>query len=280
MPTRSSLTLSALLLMSAFGAPATAQSAAPWSPADGAAQTPTSAPQTSQWSAGVGYESFALRDIGRKGQPVDASPVAWQGNGPVFVVQRARQRGPRSHRIQFEGALVGDFAYRSPTRVVGLSADDRYRSLEGRYEYRRSFFTDRIMRGLDIDVGVQAIGSMATFTHGVPSNLTTNEQILSTGPAVVTGVRLRRWPAVRIHVDWINGAVLARFRQEHTGAELTRSRWGSGWLTDLSGVAAIRLTPRAALLVRYYESGAGLLANYQNFATSRRSLLLGATYDR
>jgi hypothetical protein len=241
------------------------------------AQTPTET-RTNNWSAIAGYERFALRDIARTSQPVDASPVAWRGSGPMLVVQHERRRGHWLHRFQSAASFVGNFAYRSLNRSTDLSGEEMGRVFDGRYDLRRAIFPDRFVRGLEADIGVQGIGSFTTFRHEVPVDLVQEARILSTGPAVVAGARLRRWSRVGIDVDYINGRVIGKFTRSHSGAGLAMTRVGETWLTDFIALATIRLTPKAALAVRYFDSGSGFIASYQNYAISRRSVSAGVTY--
>jgi len=58
-------------------------------------QLGTPAPRQVTWSVAAGHESFWMRDISRSGTPVDASPIAWTGDGPAVVVYSGRWRPVR-----------------------------------------------------------------------------------------------------------------------------------------------------------------------------------------
>jgi hypothetical protein len=231
-----------------------------------------------EWTVAAGYAAVALRDVARTTPPVDASPVSWQGHGPTVAVRYRRVDGSRLHRLQIEAALAGNFVYRFPERSAALSDAEAFGMVDGRYEFRRALFANRGVRGLHIDLGVQGIAALSTLTHETAARLTMRERILATGPAVVAGVRLRRWSAVACEVDWINGMLVARFREIHAGAGFPRAWWGGGWLEDLSGTATIRVTTRTALAVRYLASGGGRISDHHNVATAQRSFAFGVVY--
>jgi hypothetical protein len=56
---------------------------------------------TSTWTAIAGVQHVSLRDVARSGPPVDASPVAREGSGPMLVAGYRRNRPDRLHRVEF-----------------------------------------------------------------------------------------------------------------------------------------------------------------------------------
>jgi len=248
--------------------------AAPSNPAE--QHTPSTA---AQWRVASGYGWFALRDIARTGQPVDASPVEWHGQGITFEAARTRTNGTRVHRLDLTVSLIGDFQYRSPLATVDLPSADRYRDLEGRYEYRRYFLSDFLMNGLDVGIGAQALGLYSSLSKHV-GDITAHESSLGAGVAVVAAARLRRWSAFHAEVAWTNGGRIQHLHDRHSESPETSSNWGGGWLTNLELMGDVRLTRRTALAVRYVSAGEGLLAGHRNAALSHGSLSAGVTYAK
>ena len=117
----------------------------------------------SGWSMSAGPERFSLRDISRSGPPADASPVAWEGEGPSFVGIYTREGVRRFHRVTIDLARASSFDYTGPVRTVSAPGSDHLFRIEGRYEYRRYFLDDLFVRGLDVGAGVQGIGRQLSF---------------------------------------------------------------------------------------------------------------------
>jgi hypothetical protein len=233
------------------------------------------------WRIGMGYEWVALRDIARSGRPVDASPVAWRGDGIGVEAEHSRTRGTRLHRYIISAAFDGHFVYRSPLGSSGRPADDRYLSLDGSYEYRRYPFTDVVVRGLDAGVGVQAIAVLAAFTRHVPVDLTTTRRLFGGGPALVAAARLHRWSRVTGELVWINGGELLRYWDRD--GETTSSappHWGGGWVSNLTASVTVRLGRQASLALTWAQSKDGRLATHQSWAASHGSVMAGVSYAR
>lgn len=51
-----------------------------------AASQPADQPSTN-WSVTAGTATFTMRDVARTAPPVDASPIAWEGVGPMATVR-------------------------------------------------------------------------------------------------------------------------------------------------------------------------------------------------
>ena len=243
------------------------------------APTSASAPVVS-WRVTGGYGVLSLRDIVRTGPPVDASPVAWRGTGVSLTAQRVHARGPKLHRLEVTTAFSQNFAYRSSLQSIALPAGDHDRTVEGRYEYRRYFFQDLGMRGLDLGGGIQAVGSWWTMTRHVPADLQETKTVVGTGPAFVVAGRLRRWSTVGVEMAWANGGILARTSSTHTAAIGGGRYWGGGWLSDLTLGLDVRLNPRASIGVRYVRTSNGLFSSHMGLATTRRAITAGVLYAK
>src|SRR5262245_66414309 len=84
----------------------------------------TVTPWPPRWTVSAGVESFWWRDVARTGPPAGASPISWNGQGPVIYV--AHDRGGRSRLHHFDGAFAsaGEFVLRSPVRTTTAPDDD------------------------------------------------------------------------------------------------------------------------------------------------------------
>jgi len=245
------------------------------------AQPPAAAPAATSWRVTAGLASLSLRDIVRAGPPVDASPVAWRSGGLAFDVRHIRAHATSRHLFEASALVAGHFEYRSPLETLTRPSSDRYRAIEGRYEYRRYFWTDVATRGLDIGLGVQALASTTSIARHVPVDLEFHEQAVKVGPAFVTAARWRRWSRTSLEVAWINGGMLAHVSDGHSDTPgSTPAHWGGGWLTDFSVAVDVRVGSRTALSIQYFHSGTGVLSSRQSWATSRGSLSAGVTYGR
>jgi len=259
--------------------PALAQSGVPVPAAPSQVPAPGSPSFGPQWRVASGYGWFALRDIARTGQPVDASPVEWHGQGITFEAARTRTNGTRMHRIDVASSLIGNFQYRSSLMTVDRPSADRYRDIEGRYEYRRYFLSDFIMNGLDIGIGGQGLGLYSSLSKHV-GDITAQESSLGAGVAVAAAARLRRWSAFQFEVAWTNGGRIQQLHERHSESPETSSHWGGGWLTNVELMGAVRMTQRTALAIRYVSAGEGLLAGHRNAALSHGSFSAGVTYAK
>jgi hypothetical protein len=233
------------------------------------------------WRAAGGYDWFALRDIARTGPPVDASPVAWRGRGATVLLQHIRARSTRVHRFELLVSGAGGFAYDTRNLSTPATASDRAWRTEGRYEYRRYMLDDLGADGLDVGLGVQAIGARSSIKRVVPVAIESRESITSMAPAVVVAARVRRWSGVRLEAAWINGMALARLGERHSAdAAASRTRWGGGWLTDVVVSADVTVARRLALSVTYARIDDGLFSSHRSWTTDRRWLTFGVTYAK
>ena len=233
-----------------------------------------------QWSASAGRETFEYRDVARSGPPLDASPVKWVGEGPSLVAVFDRTTPTRVHRINVDLASARSFAYVGPVRRSDASADDRAFRLEGRYEYRRKVFRDRILRGLDPGIGVQIMGRWLSLSRHMSADaqeLTT----LGTGVTCVAAATFHRWSRWSAEVTWANGLTVLRANDRHSAdplADATVS--GGGWLTDLSISGAVRISSHASITGSFLAAGESAMVSHHNQTYGRRRLAVGVTYAR
>jgi hypothetical protein len=243
----------------------------------------TAAPAQSSfddWRVAGGYGWFGLRDVARSHPPVDASPVAWHGTGPVLFAQRTRTRETRAHRYELSAAFDGNFEYRSPLESLARPDGDSYRSIEGRYEYRRYLFRDRFVRGLDVGVGIQGIGAFYGLSRHLPVNLEVDETGVRGGTSIVAAARVQRWSRTHLEVGWINGIAIGRVREHRPDVPDDLTRFAGGWLTDLVITADVRVARSAAITIRYVDTGDGLSASHRTYTTSHGSIAGGVTFAR
>jgi len=233
------------------------------------------------WRFEGGHDTLDFRDIVRAGPPVDASPVFWRGSGTGMMVQHDRDTGPRLHQFTFAFRRVGSFVYHSPLGDRARPSSDRYQVVEGRYEYRRYFFDNVAMRGLDGGLGVQAIVEHSARRRTVPDALVADETMTSYGTAFVLAARLRRWSRWRFDLAWVNAFRLARLGETYSAdAAAARTRWGGGWATELMMALDVRFAKQLSLGVTWRHTGDGTMSSHRSFTTSRDLVTAGVTYAK
>ncbi|HSL22269.1 MAG TPA: hypothetical protein VK886_12095 [Vicinamibacterales bacterium] len=234
-----------------------------------------------RWVVTGGYETFAFRDISRSGRPVDASPIAWEGQGPAVGVTYERQDARRLHRIQVSAARTGGFAYRSPTRLTDAAGGDAASRVDARYEYRRYPLRDLLLDGLDVGIGAQGIAGRVSAVRETSPSLTARFAHSDIGAAGVIGARLRRWNGFELEAAWINGLVISRRQREHSADALSSAAsWGGGWLEEIRLTGRVRLSRATALTVGWWRSGEGFGSDHFNYATKRNAIMAGVSYAR
>ena len=239
---------------------------------------PPSAP-VAIWTASAGLEQVSLRDVARSGPPVDASPVAREGSGPLVTIEYRRVRHDRLHRFEFSGMTAGDFSYVSVRGESPLPASDDATSVGGRYEYRRYPWRDLGFRGFDAGVGLEALADRLSITRAFPPAITIADTILRGGAGIVAAVRLRRWPRLDVEAAWTNAALLATAAQSHNAATTPAGRRLSpGWLTDLDLATTVHATDRFRAIAAYRGSGEGLFGTRPAWAFSRHRFSIGIAY--
>jgi hypothetical protein len=238
-------------------------------------------PATTVWTGVAGVQQVSLRDVARTGPPVDSSPVAREGDGPMFVLGYRHHRPDRVHRLEFAATLADDFSYVGGRGTAVLPPQDDATSLEGRYEYRRYPFRDAALRGFDVGVGVEAILDRTVLSRSFVPAIAVTDSVTRGGAGVVAAARLRRWSAIQFEASWTNAALLARAAQSHSIDPLARSvRTGPGWITDLDAIASIRVAGRWSVAVAYRQSGEGLLGTRPAWTIGRSRASVGAEYVR
>ena len=90
-------------------------------------------PSTSTWRLASGFGWLSLRDVARSGRPVDASPVAWFGDGNTIELDHIWGAARHVHRADVVVSLLRNFEYRSPLTSIERPASDAYRAVDGRW---------------------------------------------------------------------------------------------------------------------------------------------------
>jgi hypothetical protein len=231
------------------------------------------------WTATSGIEQFALTDIVRGKPPVDASPVAWQGAGPMLSVARTRTSGPRVHRIEFVLADTNHFSYRSNLREFAGDPEDGAVHLEGRYEYRRDMLTRHLPAWLRTSIGVRGSGAWLSMTQHVPPANDISKSSMDGCGALVVGALLAAEKRLSLDVNYANGLRIGRVSPHGSGVDESHAA-GGGWTTDLGLTGRVRLTPRYAIAVRFFDRGDGIESSHRSFTTSQRQFSVGVLYAK
>lgn len=233
----------------------------------------------SGWSVSGGREAFSYRDVSRSGPPADASPIEWTGDGPSLAVTYQRDNEKRAHRFTFDAASAGSFAYDGPVSRIDAPSSDSARRIEGRYEYRRYFFRDRFLRGLDIPLGVQGLSRHLALERQVTGTQSFTSNNL--GFAGSVGARFHRWQRWSAELLWVNGMA---FIWEHDSYSVDPSSAvdlkGGGWLTDVSASGRVALTTHTWLTASWLTTGEGNYISHHNYVFSRQRITAGVTYGR
>lgn len=245
------------------------------------APAPAAIETTLGWSAQAGYETFSLRDVSRTTRPPDASPIAWRGGGTTLAGHFMRSGLRSAHLVDALVTRTKDFSYVSPTRSVDASGSDSAGRFDIRYEYRRYFFRDVGLDGLDIGTGLQAIGLRVAFDRYITPALFTKTRISGGGLGAVVSLRVRRWERAQVDVTWANGEIVSRLEAQHSASpEPTASSGGGEWFTDLSARMDWRLTPATKLSVTWRRGYEGYQSNHYHYSANRQSLNFGVLYGR
>ena len=236
---------------------------------------------TRVWRLGGGYESSWTRDVSRSGPPADASPVTREGHGPAIDVQRDWTSLKRLHRAHFTAGWAKSVVYSTPTQTVARPPGENGFHLAGGYEYRRYFFRDVGLDGLDLGVGVdgRALVRRATFIFDPAIEARHAGTDLSS--SIVVGGRLRRWRAWQLEVVWANGIALGRTTVRHSEAAVPEtSGWGGGWVTDFLARADIRVSPAVNVFVTGLTNGRGRYESHATTMTGHTQFIAGVAYAR
>jgi len=249
-----------------------------------AAQTGPSSAETSwppKWTVAGGIESLWWRDVAATGPPVDASPISWNGQGPVVYVAYDRGGLRRLHHFEGSYASAGGFELQSPVRSIAAPGGDSAFRLIGRYEYRRYPFRDLWITGFDVGIGVEGSGESLSFVRHFDPGIELQTGVTNMGVAGIVAARLRRWSRWSATAAWGNRAVLGRSSQHHTGeTDSTTHSWGAGWETTLDLRVDVRVSSRAFVHAAYLTSGEGRLASHDTFTNGRSRFTIGVGYGR
>lgn len=239
------------------------------------------APPAPAWTLTAGRESFWLRDVASAGPPVDASPIAWQGEGPAMTAAYDRGRPWRLHHFESWFASTGGFSLNSPVRSIpGPSADRVFRG-GGRYEYRRYPFRNLWGSGIDVGAGVDGGAEYLLFSRHFEPAIELRTGITNLGTAGVVAIRLRRWRRVDAQAAWANGVSIGRQTSTHRAeTETTFRGWGGGWQTHLHVRGSVLIKPRMSLVAAYLRSGEGRFATHDLLTFGRSRVTLGVAYER
>ena len=237
------------------------------------------AQSSTSWRVAFGRDDAAFRDIARCCKPIDASPVTWRGTGGALLVEHQRLRGARLQRFEFSIARAGKFVYDSGLESISRPEGDRFTRFDVRYEYRRYFFSNVIVRGLDVGAGLSLGGSRSRVSRQIADNLSAAQTHRDVVTAIVAAARFRR-SRFGLDVNWGNGAYIARIDDVHSVAADSASRWGGGWLTDFSIGADVSVSGRVAITARFLTTGDALLSSHSQYAGDRSTLMVGVTYAK
>ena len=246
-----------------------------------AQSTPAPEPWPARWTVTAGVESFWWRDVARTGPPVVASPISWEGQGPILWV--AHDRGSRSRLHHFEGsfASAGGFELRSPVRTEPAPDGDGVSRLSGRYEYRQYRWRDLWTDGFDVGIGVEGSGEHLSFDQNYAPDILLERGFNTLGIAFVVAGRWERSTRWALQAVWGNGLNISRTTIDYDGdLDTSRHSWGGGWQTNLEVRGDLRVASRAVMTAAWFTSGEGRHGSHDSFTFGRERFTLGVTYGR
>jgi hypothetical protein len=233
------------------------------------------------WTIRAGYASSALRDVARRTRPLDASPVALVGRGPVVSARLDLARSKRLHRFGVVFAPAGELSSVGPLHTVARGQDERLVTLGGSYEYRRYPLRDVLLKGLDIGVGGLATGDWRSLQRTFSAGIAIRETEALAGIGLVAAASYRPWRRFGVEAGWTNGGALARTTQRHAaGAVSSFSSLGGGWQTRLEVNGDLRIGRRTSLAVSYFRSDGGLFTSHHAVVSSASHVTVGVTYGK
>jgi hypothetical protein len=234
------------------------------------------APPPPAWTVAGGYESFWLRDIAQGTRPVDASPVAWEGQGPAIVGNYAGNR----HHVGGSFSSASSFALESPVKSLPTSSDDRARRLTGRYEYRWCPFRNVGVNGLEIGFGIEGDADHLMLLRHFQTAIELRTNVINFGAAGVVAIRLSR-SKFDLQAAFGNGLSIGRSSTRHlANVETSLGGWGGGWQTNLDLRAAVRVRAHTSVVAAYLNAGEGRFASHDSFTFGRSRFSAGVTYER
>ena len=238
-----------------------------------------SAQSVTSWTATSGIEQFAFTDIVRGHPPVDASPVAWRGDGLMFNVARDRSSDSRLHRIEVVFADTNNFSYGSKQHEFAADPGDGAIHFEGRYEYHRRILTRHLPAWAKTTIGARGSGMYLSMTQRVPPSNDISKASADAGGALVVAAFIAPQKRLSLEVNYANGLRFGRVIPHGSGVGET-SAFGGGWTTDLALTGRVRLTPRYSLAVRVFDRGDGMESSHRAFTTNQRQYSVGVIYAK
>lgn len=242
---------------------------------------PAAAAPGRSWMFAVARDAIALREVPQSGRPIETSPVRLQGTGTRLHAGYRIERGSRAHLMSVAATpSFSGFALVSPITSVEAAAD-RASELGARYEYRRYLLRDVFVPGLDVGAGVLAHGTRRVIERRVaPSNGITSTD-LEGGGGLSAGVRLTRWPRLRIDAGVAALAVMGRNREVHDiDPAATLDQTGGGWLIETTVSATAQVSSSFGLVGTYEGTGQMRYAARRGHSERRARLAIGVTYAR
>lgn len=246
-----------------------------------ASSQPATAAMSQSWSTAAGVQTFSFRDVSRTSRPPDASPITWRGAG-VFVGGHAERSGTRvAHLGDVLVARASNFSYESPILRTAAPSADLASRMDLRYEYRRYFFRDVGMRGVDIGTGLQGIAARIALDRHITDALVNRSRLSGGGAGIALSMRVRRWQRAQASVTYVNGAVATNVAVRHSADPEARSDSSGGfWFTDLAGQFDWRLTPAVRVSAAWRHGFEGFHSPHFHFAADRQVFSIGAIYGR
>ena len=242
----------------------------------GATSECANAQPQSSWTVSSGIEQFSLRDIVRSGPPVDASPISWEGSGPVILVAREWTTISRRHAADVTFASARDFEYRSPFASFATDPSDAARRFEGRYEYDRRVLSRHLAAWIEATVGVRGSGQFLSLTHHVDPAWDIGLSTRSAAAAIVAAATFARGRRVSGDVRYGNALVFGWLHQNGDPAGWS----GGGWTTDLDAGVNVRTSRMLSVTTRVVKRDDGFLATHREFSTSTPRLTVGIRYAK
>ena len=216
------------------------------------------------------------------GPPVDGSPVAWEGQGPVVYVSYDRGRPGRLHHIEGSFARASGFDLRSPVRTVAAPPSDAASRSSGRYEYRRYPFRDLGMSGFDLGIGIEGNADRVSFVRHFEPALELHRGLTNFGVEGVVAASLHRWMRWSLVAAWGNGLSIGSGTSNHRGgAEAsTIEGWGGGWQSHLQVRGTVHVAGQSSVYAAWLTSGEGRFASHDSFTFGGSRFTMGVTYGR
>lgn len=237
-------------------------------------------PARTQWTASAGRATFTFRDVSRNIRPVDASPVAWEGSGPALGARFERLTRTTTHRVNVVWTRASSFSYVSPLQRVASFGRNEVSAFTSRYDYRRYFFRDLGIRGVDVGGAGEAQYAHASQQREYAAFLfRERSHTMAFGGAI--SARLTRWPRLSLEASWTNGLQISHQDDEFdAGGPPARTGSGGGWYDAWLATGQLRITRDVWLLAEYSVRSNVCYADHASNLERDRAWLAGVTYAR